>query len=282
MRAAPTCYECVFRQAVTALEGTELSPDKQLYILKKVLNVLEAADPSLTPSAIAGETNRVMRKYTGVDDFYRNIKQANHDLAFSHLDDLRQLLQQEEDLLEGGLKISAAGNVIDVIHGDNYDLWLEVEKTVGQDLVGGGIDEFKNRLTKAPYLLYLADNVGETVFDRVFIETLELPVIYAVKSGPILNDATKHDALGAGIDQVAQIIETGSQSPGTVFYQCSQEFQELFQDASLVISKGQANYETMDEYGDKVFFLLRVKCPVLMDRLEAPLGSLVFKQGAHR
>jgi uncharacterized protein with ATP-grasp and redox domains len=280
MNTAIECYECIFRQAVTALSGTNLSPESQITTLKKVLKSLQEADSSYTPSAIAGETNRVMRESTGIMDFYQDEKIANHDLALSYLDDLRNLLQKGDDLLKQGLKISASGNIIDIIHGNDYQLWQEVVSTVKGDLIGGGIDQFREALAEAPYLLYLADNVGETVFDRVFIESLDIPVYYAVKSGPILNDATLEDALAAGLDQAAEfIIETGSQSPGTILYQCSEEFQELFQESSLVISKGQANYETMDENGDKVFFLLRAKCPVLSRELGAPIGSLVFKQG---
>jgi len=279
MKADPVCYECVFRQAVSALKSTDLSQEIQIKTLKKVLKSLEDADPSLTPSAMAGDTNRVMRESTGIKDFYQAEKRANHDLALSYLNDLRDLLQDGDDLLEQGLKISAAGNIIDIIHSNDYHLWQEVEKTVNSELIGGGIDNFRTALNIAPHLLYLADNVGETVFDRVFIESIDIPVYYAVKSGPILNDAVLEDALAAGIDQAAEIVETGSQSPGTILYQCSDEFQELFQESKLVISKGQANYETMDENGDKVYFLLRTKCPVLSHELDAPMGSLVFKQG---
>lgn len=278
MKTYPECYECIMRQSVKALKTTGISPDVQSQILSDVKGVIEGADPSLSPSALAGETNRLLRGLTGVSDFYREDKAANHQLAFSYLEDLRALLLRGEDLLEQGLKISAAGNVIDIIHGDDYDLWQEVENTLTGDLVGGGLEAFRARLNDAPYLLYLADNVGETVFDRVLIETLDIPVIYAVKSRPILNDATREDARAAGIDQLAEIIENGSYAPGTVLAQCSEEFLQLFQESELVISKGQANYETLDEAGEKVFFLLRVKCPVLSHQLDAPLGSLVFKQ----
>jgi hypothetical protein len=200
-------------------------------------------------------------------------------LALSFIDQLRGLIHEKPDALEQGLKISASGNVIDIIHSSDYDLWQEVKNTVESELMGAGLNAFKQRIKEASHILYLADNVGETIFDRVFIETLDIPVIYAVKSGPILNDAILEDALAAGIDEIAEIIETGSQAPGTILSQCSPEFRDLFNGSNLVISKGQANYETLDEQGDKVFFLLRVKCPVLSRQLEAPLGSLVLKQG---
>ena len=195
------------------------------------------------------------------------------------MEDLIDLSNEGNDKLEQGLKISAAGNVIVVVHVNDYDLWEEVITTVNQDLLGGGVDTFRQRIDESPYLLYLADNVGETIFDRVFIDTLDIPVIYAVKGGPILNDATLEDALAAGIDQIAEIVETGSRSPGTILNQCSEEFQQLFEKSNLVLSKGQANYETLDDKGDKIFFLLRVKCPILSREINTPLDTLVLKQG---
>ena len=279
MKTYPECYECLFRQAVTVVEGTELPREIQIQSIKNVLQTLKDADPSLSPSEIAGETNRVLRESLGIEDFYNEEKTANHELALSFLDQLRGLIQEGTDILEQGLKISAAGNVIDIIHNNDYDLWQEVKNTVEGELMGEGLQVFQQRIKEAAHILYLADNVGETIFDRVFIETLDIPVIYAVKSGPILNDATLEDALAAGIDEVAEIVETGSWAPGTILSQCSAEFRGLFNRSNLVISKGQANYETLDEQGDKVFFLLRVKCSVLSRQLEAPLGSLVLKQG---
>ena len=236
-------------------------------------------DDKLSPSEIAGETNRVIRDSLGVIDLYKDEKEVSHQHALNYQDDLRDLILKGRDRLEQGLKVSAAGNIIDIIHAIDYDLWEEVEKTVSQELQGGGLEAFRKGLNDAPYLLYLADNVGETIFDRVFIETLDIPVKYVVKSGPVLNDATLDYAVAAGLDQVAEVVETGSWAPGTVLSQTTPDFQKLFLESPLVLSKGQANYETMDERGDKVFFLLRTKCPVLSDLLDIPVGNLVLKQG---
>lgn len=178
------------------------------------------------------------------------------------------------------LKVAAAGNVIDVVHGKNeYDLWDEVTAAVNQPLYGKSVETFRNRLADSGSLLYLADNVGETVFDRVLIETLEVPVMYAVKSAPILNDAIKEDAVKAGIDQVAAVISTGSRGPGTLLEQCSEDFRDIFENSGVVLAKGQANYETLDGQGPKMFFLLRIKCAVIGREIGFSMGNLVLKQG---
>jgi uncharacterized protein with ATP-grasp and redox domains len=113
----------------------------------------------------------------------------------------------------------------------------------------------------------------------VLIEALGIPVIYAAKSGPVLNDATVNDSLSAGLDQVAEIVSTGSDAPGTILARCSDEFRRLYDEAEMVIAKGQANYETLSETGSKVFFLLQTKCPVIARDVGVPVGSIVLKQG---
>lgn len=273
------CYPCLVKQAVAAVSLNGIDSQTQFRTLKEVLKILASADERLSPSDIAGETNRVIRENTGVDDLYHDMKEASHALATEYLEDLRDLASQGEDPLQQALKVGAAGNIIDVVHVGEYDLWEEVTSTVNGELLGGSLKAFREKLNSASFILYLADNVGETVFDRVLIENLPLPVIYSVKSGPILNDAARVDAVAAGIDQVATIIENGSRSPGTVLSQASDEFLDLFNKADLVLSKGQANFETLDDQGSKVFFLMRIKCPLISREIGAPIGSLVLKQG---
>ncbi len=279
MKLYTECYPCLVKQAVTAVSLNGIDSKTQFRTLKEVLTILASADERLSPSEIAGETNRVIRQNTGVDDLYYDMKETSHTLAMEYLEDLRNLASQGEDPLQQVLKVGAAGNIIDVVHVGDYDLWDEVTSTVNGELLGGSLKAFREKLNSASFILYLADNAGETVFDRVLIENLPLPVIYSVKSGPILNDAARVDAEAAGIDQVATIIENGSRSPGTVLSQASDEFLELFNKADLVLSKGQANFETLDDQGSKVFFLMRIKCPLISREVGAPIGSLVLKQG---
>jgi len=279
MQTFPECYGCLIRLAVTSMNSAQADQNTQIQTIKEILHQLEKADSSLSPSELAGDTNKIIRENVGVEDLYQEMKRKSHKMAEVYREDLKELLKQGEDTLEQGLKISAAGNIIDVVYVNDYDLWHEVEVTVNQKLQGGGLANFRKRLNDAAFLLYLADNVGEIVFDRVFIESLGVPVIYAVKGGPILNDATLEDALKAGIDQAAKIVETGSRSPGTVLNQCTEEFQQLFEESTLVLAKGQANYETLDDLGDKVFFLMRVKCPIISREIKSPLGNLILKQG---
>lgn len=279
MQTFPECYGCFVQQALDAMNSADVDQNTQTTTLKKILRKLGKSETSLSPPEHANYTNIVIRESVGIDDLYAEVKRKSHQMALDILEDLKDLSKQGKDTLKQGLKISAAGNMIDIVHAREYHVWHEVEATVGQELKGGGVEAFRRRITKSPYMLYLADNVGETVFDRVFIETLDIPVIYAVKGGPILNDATLEDAVAAGIDQVAEIIETGSRGPGTILNQCSDEFQQLYEKSDLILAKGQANYESLDNQGDRIFFLLRVKCPIISREINSPIDSIVLKQG---
>jgi uncharacterized protein with ATP-grasp and redox domains len=130
---------------------------------------------------------------------------------------------------------------------------------------------------ESPSLLILADNAAETVFDRVLIEHLDLPVIYAVKSAPAFDDALYEDAIQSGVGQMAQIIPSGTPFPGTHLSSCTAEFRELFESAPLILAKGQANFETLSDVNRELYFLLKVKCEVVSQEINFPLGSLVLK-----
>jgi uncharacterized protein with ATP-grasp and redox domains len=251
----------------------------QMQTLRKLLMILGDISPRISPSEISNVTNRIIREETGIDDLYLKVKQESTRLALEIYPDLVDLLNGGPERLEQAVKISASGNVIDVVHMQSYNLWDEVVSTVNQPLLGSGFEVFQKKIHEVDHLLYLGDNSGETIFDRVLIESLDIPVLYAVKGGAILNDATHSEAVDAGLDRVAQIVETGSRGPGTILAECSPEFQQLFHESDLVLAKGQANYETLDREGDKVFFLLRIKCPIIGREIGYPVGNLVFEQG---
>ena len=177
------------------------------------------------------------------------------------------------------MRLSIAGNIIDLGPAPEYDLWEAVERISAQSIALDNVGALREAMTRSHQVLYLADNAGETVFDRLLIERLNVPVIYAVKGGPILNDATVEDALAAGIGDVAEVVSTGSNAPGTILHRCSQEFRSLYEESELVIGKGQANYETLSEEDSGVFILLQTKCPVIARDVGVPVGSIVVWQG---
>ena len=126
---------------------------------------------------------------------------------------------------------------------------------------------------------FLKDNAGEIVFDRLLIERLPPgKVTVAVRGFPVINDATLADAEGAGIHEVAEVIENGSDAPGTILDDCSESFRDRFDKADLVIAKGQGNYETLSEVDKDIYFLLKAKCPVIARDIGCQEGAMILKR----
>ncbi len=281
MHCYPDCFSCMVQQALGASREAGADEPKQFEVIRSVLAMLQAADLSLSPSELSRTTNAIVREVTGTADPYANYKEASTRLALEMYPRLKKLVTRSADPLEAALRLSIAGNIIDVVHTRHHDLEATVERALRHPVSGSGMAIFRTALARAGGVLYLSDNAGETVFDRLLVEQLGKPVTYAVKGSPILNDATAADALAAGLGQAATLVSTGSDSPGTVLKLCSDEFRKIFASADLVISKGQSNYETVNNGDPRVFFLLQVKCAVLGRHIGWPVGSMVVLQGSH-
>jgi len=279
MKTYLDCYPCFLRQALEAARMAGADERQQKAVLDRVLDVLGQIEPSSTPPEIGDQVHRIVRQEVSNSDPYRAAKEASTRQALALYPRLKSLLAEANNPLEVGVRLSIAGNIIDLAVSREYDLWGTVERVLAQPFAINDGVALREALSGAGQVLYLADNAGETVFDRVLIEALDMPVIYAVKGGPILNDATRDDALAAGVDRVAEVTSTGSDAPGTILDRCSEEFRRLYDEAELIIAKGQANYETLSEESTKVFFLLQTKCPVIARDVGVPVGSIVLKQG---
>ena len=279
MRTFLDCYPCFLRQALHAARLAGADDDQQKAILDQVLRVLQRSELSSTPPEIGNEVHRLVRRRVAGADPYRAAKAASTRQALALYPRLRKLVQEADDGPDVAVRLSIAGNIIDLGPEQQYDLWDVIERVLAQPFALDDREAFWEALATADRVLYLADNAGETVFDRLLIEVLDVPVVYAVKGGPVLNDATVEDALAAGLDRVAEVIHTGSDAPGTILDRCSNDFRQLYHNAVMVIAKGQANYETLSEAGPRVFFLLQAKCPVIAHDAGVPVGSIVLKQG---
>jgi hypothetical protein len=154
-------------------------------------------------------------------------------------------------------------NVIAYGVAESYELAATLERVLEQPFAIDGLATLRQALARADSVLYLADNAGETVSDRISIQVLDRPATYAVKAGPIINDATRDDALSAGLTEVAAIIDGGSDAPGTILERCSTDILRSFEQADLISAKGQANYEKLSGSQAPVFFLLQAKCAII-------------------
>jgi uncharacterized protein with ATP-grasp and redox domains len=245
-------------------------------VLREVL--LEAAgwDMNLPAPVSSQRVQRRLHELTGVADPYRDAKRRFNELALELLPELRAKVEAAADPLQAAVRVAIAGNVIDVgVDGNLCE--TDIRRSLLQSLVdpfAGDLDSFRAAIAGAKEILYLADNTGEIVFDRLLTEHIPAQrVTVAVRGAPVLNDAMLADARIAGLDQVAQLIDNGSDAPGTILSECSTAFRERFESADIIIAKGQGNFETLAGGPGNIFFLLKIKCPVVAVHTGLDIGT---------
>lgn len=238
-------------------------------------------DDEMSPPAVSFPLYHLAGRMCGEEDPFLPVKVRYTDEALNLLPDIERCVVEASDPFETAVRIAIVGNVIDFgtgIHAGGITLEETLAEFLVKPLFADDIGELEERASGAGTILYIGDNAGETVFDRPLLRQLNgSDVFFAAKGGPIINDATVTDARRAGIQHHARLVSTGSRAPGTILTDCSDEFKELFLQADLVISKGQANLETLTELkpDGRIFMLFTVKCPVAADYLGAAMGDMV-------
>jgi hypothetical protein len=268
-----------------ALEATKMSATDEVMrenSLREVMIYLSNEEWTKILPELGTKVHRIVKRVTGNVDPYYQLKEKYNYMALEFYPKFKCIVENSEDPLLAAVKVAIAGNVIDFGPKVDIDLEKEFEKVLDNELAINDIDELKKSVLKSRKVLYLADNAGETVFDRILIEELlkrNVEVTYAVKDAPILNDATLRDAEIGGITKIAKVISIGTDCTGVLLKECSKKFLEEFDNSSLVISKGQGNYESLNDIEHKeIFFLLKIKCPIIAEDVEVETGSTILKR----
>lgn len=285
MKSALDCIPCFVSQALKAARLATPNPELQEQILRETLRRADEVELDDPPALFGRGIYTLVRELTGHEDPYLRIKQQSNDLALEFLPIWRERLQAAENPREAAVKIAIAANVID--YGIKGDLVAEqipaaLESSFASPLFGD-VARFFAEADRAKDILFLADNAGELVFDRLLLELLPIEkVTVVVKGGPAINDALMADARAAGLEGAVALMDTGDEGAGVVLETCSPEFQRRFASASLIIAKGQANFESLDGCEQNIFFLFKAKCPVVARHIGQPLGSLVLHHNVPR
>lgn len=279
MKTYLDCYPCFLRQALEAARLVGADETQQHRILRTVLVELSSFDLTNSPPEMARRIHQIVKVESGESDPYRPAKRASTDQALVLLPQLQKLVAESNHPFETAVRLSIAGNIIDYGMALKYDLDATIARVLKQPFAIGDLVAFHEAITRTQGpILYLADNAGETVFDRILIEHIDKPLSYVVRGAPVLNDATRTDALEAGIDEIAEIVDNGSDAPGTILNLCSPDFRSQFSEAELIIAKGQGNFESLSQSDKHIFFLMQAKCPLIARDLQVSMGSIVLKE----
>ena len=282
MRVIESCAKCLFDKQ------QKLSDDPAY--LEEIREIISKRSEDDTAPYLVYLFGKVYEKHFGPRKPYAKIKRKYNDLVLAKEDTLRRRIEASEDPLKTALGYARAGNYIDfgamnVVEDSVFLSLLDQAELAKRDLPVW--DSFIRQCETAKSFLLLADNCGEIVLDKMFIEQLlkRFPHLRAgvmVRGGEVLNDATEEDARYAGIDQTARVISNGNSVAGTVYDMLSEEAKRALDSADVILSKGQGNYETLNGQGRHIFYAFLCKCELFTSRFDVPrLTGILIEENAN-
>jgi uncharacterized protein with ATP-grasp and redox domains len=277
------CKTCFSNNYDWLLERNPLSGCEALSFCAFFNRSIENSENKTTPE-IQREILHKLRTLNGVADPYFEEKQQSNRIAFKLYGEWKPKVLVSTDPFNLALRLAIAGNIMDYGANQVFDVQKTIKKTLNTDFAIDHSAMLQQRIKEAKNILYLGDNAGEIVFDKLLIETIRHPkVIFAVKDAPVLNDVTVQDAKAVGIYEVAEVISNGYDASSTLLEKCSPEFLDVYRSADLIISKGQGNLEGLiNEKDPRIFFLFMVKCDVIAEHIGVKKGSLVIMNQTER
>jgi uncharacterized protein with ATP-grasp and redox domains len=285
MHTALDCLPCLIRMGIDASRIATNDPAIQERIIRRACQELAKFPMNVaSPPVMGGIIQRIIREETAQVDPYFDLKQRSNQFVLSLQGQLQKQIQASAYPLETAIRLAIAGNIIDFAFiGSEENFQHKLRQTIDMacafPLDRQVIDQFFLEVRQARRILFLGDNAGEIVCDRLLIEELGRhldisAITYVTKASPVINDATRHDADMVGLSQLVRVIDNGTATPGTDLLTCSEEFLDEFAAADLIISKGQANYETLNEVvGRRIFFIFMIKCPAVSRHSGLAIGT---------
>lgn len=279
MQVSPECIVCLFQLALRAARtATDDETLQQRVLTRLASEIAELPAGTLSPQ-VGRRVQRIVREVTGVADPYQAARRSSNQLALSYYPQLERRVAEARDPLLEAIRLAVAGNVIDLAVGAGFDLQRSIRESLDGEFAIFEYQPFLDALAGARRLLYVGDNAGEIVFDRLLVEQLTgrgIEVTFAVRGGPAINDAVREDANQAGLSGRVELIDTGTDLPTVMLSESSAGFRQRYDAADLVISKGQGNFEGLCEQPGPILFLLRAKCAPVARRLGVDRGALVL------
>ncbi|MDD4637202.1 MAG: ARMT1-like domain-containing protein [Bacteroidales bacterium] len=271
------CFYCFVKAFEKVLERENFGTKLKLEFTKNLANLYVTQNDPFSAPAFSRSLHNLLKQYTNDRDSYTSVKKESNDIALKLYPEMKERIVQAENPFDVAIRLAIAGNIMDAAIYDRFDVKSTIDKTLSSAFAIDHSDYLNKDLLKAKKVLYIGDNAGEIVFDKLFIETIRHPDIkFSVRGKPVINDATMEDAEYIGMRNVADVISNGSDAPSTILDHCSDEFCAVFDEADLIISKGQGNLEGLINNKNKnIYFLLMVKCDVIADALNVKKGDFV-------
>ena len=278
------CFICDLNQIRKISAFMELDESTENQLIATTNEYLQSCDMAKTNPEIMAEIWKCITITLENDNPYKDIKTRYNQLILSLEDDLTIMIGDSKQPLKTALKLAILANIIDFSARHQFDEQIVKDKLMQADdiqLARDDSNKLFDALSNAKTLLYLGDNCGEIVIDKLLIQKIKqiypnLNVTYGVRGQAIVNDVTLEDAKDVKMEEVAEIISNGDGSLGTVLERTSAPYQKVFQSSDVIIAKGQGNFEGLSDTTDKkLFFLFMAKCDLVADLVGVNKMSIV-------
>ncbi len=280
MKSSLDCLECILRQTLRAARTAGDDPIKQRRVMNLVAADIPDMDMNNSPAMLSLNAYQLVNRIFDTSDPYKAIKEKQNKMALALEDELEERVRTSSEPLVTAIRLAAAGNIIDlgILQEHEIDPHEAIQHALHTPLAVDHTALFMKDLDHCRELLYLLDNAGEIVFDKVLIRELakHTRVTAVVKGGPVINDACREDAEQVGIPALCEVIDNGGPFIGSPLPLVPRSFLDRMQRADIILGKGQGNYETVDDFGGNVYLLLKIKCEIVARHSGAPMGTAAF------
>lgn len=277
MKLNPFCMCCALNKQEQKIRHYP-DMEKKTEYMKKVMALIANTEEKDCAPSLSVDIQKLYSSFWDcpMEDF-TEIKREYNQLMLNMEDSLENKIRRSEDPLEKSLLYARIGNYIDFAALSNVDqatvLTLLEEKST-ESLDEEEYRNFLRELSSAKELVYLTDNCGEVVLDKLAVKILKekypnLDITVIVRGYPVVNDATMEDAEEIGLTDLVRVIGNGSNVGGTWIPGITSEARNLLYDADLIIAKGQGNFETLNDCGLNIYYLFLCKCDLFQRRFHA-------------
>lgn len=283
MKVSAECIHCLVRRQAEGIRK-EADEAKKAEYLAKVLGIIAEGAAEEPAPVLLSRIGRLHEAYFGKPFSFEELKKGYNEMLLKREEEIRRKIQAAEDPLALAFRYSQIGNYIDfgaLDSVDNEKLEDFMEQALTLPLEEKTYQAFLKELKTAKKLVFLTDNCGEIVLDKLLLETLlqtvpQLECVSIVRGEPVLNDATMQDALQIGLDTLGKVIPNGTNIAGTYLPMLLEEARREMETADLLIAKGQGNFESLHGCGLNIYYLFLCKCQWFMERFALPQFSGVF------
>lgn len=287
IRLYPECVKCLLsKQLEKCPKDTPL--DKKVDYIQKILQIVAEAPKSTSAPVLVRRMYDLQKEMFGIDADYTEIKSYFNQMMLALEENMWEEIQKAKDPMRKAIQYAMMGNYIDFAalkEVDEYKLKSFLDKAENENVDEVELVALKEELKKSKKIVYLLDNCGEIVTDKLLMRIIkenypQIHIIAMVRGGQVMNDATREDAKEVELEAIAQVIDSGSNVAGTSLMEVSLEARNVLESAEVIISKGQGNFETLHQCGKNIFYIFLCKCEMFMERFSLPqfTGVLIHEK----